>query len=83
MVKRLPADVVEFLLDNPDEVKKLQDLMKAIESNAKWRAEMAEKRRKAPMVECGTYGCKKLKNAMDVFCDSCAAEYREDPDAFK
>jgi len=35
------------------------------------------------MTPCGTYGCKNLKEFGAVFCDACAAECREDPDAFK
>ena len=83
MPKRLPADVAKFLLDNLKELERVVATMKATESNAKWRAELAEKRKNAKMVPCGTYGCTQPKNEMDVFCDSCAAEYREDPDAFK
>jgi len=82
-VTGLPQDVVDFLLANPAEVQKLREHIAAIASNAKWRAEIAEKRRVAPMIPCGTYGCKRLKNSMDVFCDHCEAEYQEDPDAFK
>lgn len=35
------------------------------------------------LVQCGMYGCKNLKDSRSIFCDACAAEYREDPDAFK
>lgn len=35
------------------------------------------------LVECGTYGCKRMKPKNSVFCKACAEEYREDPDAFK
>ena len=83
MAKRLPKEVVQYLLDNPPEVERIQKTIEAIAANAKWRAEIAEKYKNAPMVPCGTYGCTTLKNAMAVFCDDCAAEYREDPDAFK
>lgn len=83
MTDQLPQDVVEFLLANPEELKKLQSDIKATIAHRKWQVEMAEKRRVAPMVPCGTYGCKNLKNARDVFCKNCEAEYQEDPDAFK
>jgi hypothetical protein len=32
---------------------------------------------------CGTYGCTNLRSIDAIMCDSCYAEYREDPDAFK
>lgn len=83
VAKRLPSDVLKFLRENPEEVEHIRRKMSAIESNKKWRAEIEERRRNAPMVECGAYGCTKLKNAMDVLCKSCEADYREDPDAFK
>lgn len=83
MAKRLPRDVVKFLLDNPKEVEKIQNLMKAIESNAKWRAEIAEKRKNAKTVPCGTYGCTEPRNEMDAMCASCYQDYLEDPDAYK
>ncbi len=34
-------------------------------------------------IPCGVYGCTAPKHPDAVFCSSCAAEYREDPDAFK
>lgn len=83
MVKRLPSDVVAFLRDNPKEVEKIQHLMKAIASNAAWKAEIAAKRAAAPMVPCGTYGCTSPRNEMDAMCGDCRQEYRDDPDAFK
>ncbi len=83
MTAKLPKEVVAFLLANPDEVVKLQNHIKAVAENAKWRAEMEEKRRTAPTVPCGTFGCNKPRNAMDPMCESCEREYQEDPDAFK
>lgn len=83
MPKRLPKEVVQFLLDNPKELEKLQSLMQAIESNAKWHAEIEEKRRNAKTVPCGMYGCTEPKNEMDVMCGSCHQDYLDDPDAYK
>lgn len=83
MPKRLPKEVVQYLLDNPPEVERIQKTIVAIAENAKWRAEMLAKRTAAPTVPCGVYGCTEPKNAMDVMCASCLAEYKEDPDAFK
>lgn len=34
-------------------------------------------------VECGVYGCKKLKPPQRIFCTACEADYHEDPDAYK
>lgn len=34
-------------------------------------------------VPCGTYGCREPKLKGAIMCESCFAEYREDPDAFK
>jgi hypothetical protein len=83
MAQRLPKEVVQFLLDNPDEVKKIQDLLKFRVEEVKRKQEYAEKRKNAKMVPCGTYGCTELKNEMDVFCPSCYQDYLEDPDAYK
>ena len=83
MPKRLPKEVVDYLLANPPEVERIQKTIEAIAANAKWRAEIAEKRAKAPMVPCGVYGCTEPRNEMDPMCASCYQDYREDPDAFK
>lgn len=83
MAKRLPKEVTKFLLENPDELEQLQKRVKGIMENKKWHAEHAERRNNAKMVPCDTYGCTVLKNEFDVFCDKCAREYKEDPDAFK
>ncbi len=83
MEAKLPQDVVQFLLDNPSEVKRIQDHIKAVEENRKWRAEIAEKRKNAKMVPCGVYGCTEPRNEMDAMCPSCYQDYKEDPDAFK
>lgn len=83
MARELPEDVVAFLLDNPSELELLVGKMRAIESNKKWHAEIAEKRKNAPMVPCDTYGCTNPRNEMDPMCSSCYADYRTDPDAYK
>jgi hypothetical protein len=83
MSQELPQDVVRFLLDNPKEVEKIQSLMKAIESNAKWHAEIAEKYKNAKTVPCGMYGCTMPRNEMAMMCPSCQQDMREDPDAYK
>lgn len=83
MSKRLPKEVVQYLLDNPPEVERIQKTIIALAAHAKWRAEIEEKRKNAPMVPCGTYGCTEPRNEMDVMCASCYQDYKEDPDAFK
>ena len=83
MSKRLPKEVVQYLLDNPPEVERIQKTIEAVAANAKWRAEIAEKYKNAPMVPCGVYGCTEPKNAMAIMCNSCLQDYKEDPDAFK
>jgi hypothetical protein len=32
---------------------------------------------------CGMYGCQKSKHKKSIMCSSCAAEMRDDPEAFK
>jgi hypothetical protein len=38
---------------------------------------------KDEMIECGTYGCRRLKKKTDIFCDKCHVDYLQDPDAYK
>ncbi len=86
MAKRLPKDVRDYLLEDPARIEVVRAHMRFVESqkeNEKWRAELLEKRKNAPMVPCGTYGCTDPRNEMDIMCASCQAEYRDDPDAFK
>lgn len=83
MAKRLPKEVVEYLLANPAEVERIQKTIEAVAANAKWRAEIAEKRKNAKTVPCGTYGCTEPRNEMDAMCASCYQDYLEDPDAYK
>lgn len=83
MTSRLPVDVEEFLLENPDQVEKIRSLMHAIKENAKFAAMIAERRKNAPTVPCGTYGCTIPRNEMDVMCKSCYQDYLDDPDAYK
>lgn len=80
---KVPEEVIEYLSENPNALEKLQKTIANEAAAKKWHAEMAEKRKNAPMVECGTYGCKTLRNAMDVMCVNCRADYEDDPDAYK
>lgn len=59
------------------------DEAKANERAVVRQEEYEKERAKAKMVECGIYGCKTLRNEMDIMCDGCRQEMREDPDAFK
>ncbi len=79
----LPSDVIEYLLDNPREVERIQIEIQRKVENARWRAQLVEQRKNAAVVPCGVYGCTNLKNAMDPMCENCVAEWKEDPDAFK
>lgn len=65
----VPKEVIQYLSDNPAEVLRIQEQMVATISTEKWRAEIAAKRAAGGQVECGTYGCKTLKNIMDVMCE--------------
>jgi hypothetical protein len=47
------------------------------------RAGYAEKRKNAPLVPCGMYGCTILRNELDVMCPSCVNDMYDDPDAYK
>ncbi len=80
---KVPEEVIQYLSEHPEAVIAIKRIIDDSASNKIWREELAEKRKNAPMVECGTYGCKTLKNAMDVMCENCRADYRDDPDAYK
>lgn len=57
----------------------------------RWRAvelarrDQAQRDQADPMdlIICDTYGCQNLKHRNAVFCSPCAAEYRDDPEAYK
>lgn len=87
MPKRLPHDVVEFLLGDPKELERVQFRMKDVEElkarPARIAAEIA-RRAALPLEKCrgNGYGCGRLTPG-GYECDSCVAEFRDDPDAFK
>jgi hypothetical protein len=87
MAKRLPPEVVEFLLAHPDEVQHVRHRMVDMEERRTRPArEEAERKRRAalPLKPCagGGYGCGTLTPG-GYACDSCAQEQHDDPDAFK
>lgn len=83
MDQRLPEEVIQYLLSNPPEVERIQRTIAALAKLETWHAEQRERRKNAPSVPCGIYGCTEPKNAMDAMCNSCREDYREDPDAYK
>ena len=90
MPKRLPKEVMQFLIDNPKELATVVEMMKthrtrveAEEADRKWHESINERYRNAKTVPCGVYGCTEPKNEMDWGCNGCKAECAEDPDAFK
>ena len=88
MVKRLPKDVVDFLLGDPKEVERVQSRMKDVEERrTRPMREAAERERiaKLPLKPCpgaGGYGCGRPTPG-GYLCEGCIEEYRNDPDAFK
>lgn len=80
---KLPENVIRFLLENPSELMRLQQTIKARAKQDDRRAVLTEKKKNAPIGTCGIYGCKNPRNVMDSMCASCMADYKEDPDAFK
>jgi hypothetical protein len=87
MAKRLPSDVRQFLLDNPDEVQHVRYRMADAEERRTRPARIeAEKARRAalPLEPCrgNGYGCGRMTPG-GYECDSCVQEFKDDPDAFK
>lgn len=88
MASRLPKEVVQFLLDNPDELQHVRYRMAdAEEKRTRPAREAAERERRAslPLKKCTALPYTNCQNMTPggYICDDCAAEYREDPDAFK
>jgi len=86
--RELPSDVLQFLLDHPDEVQHVRYRMKDMEERMMRpiREEEERKRRAAlPLKKCTALPYTNCQNMTPggYICDDCAAEYREDPDAFK
>lgn len=77
-------EVIEYLLQHPEEVKRIK---RAIESDQRLAhaKQLREMRPNVPvkMVPCGTYGCTEPKPEGAIFCKSCYQDYLEDPDAYK
>jgi hypothetical protein len=87
MPKRLPKEVVQFLLDDPKELERVQFRMKDVEEQRTRPARIAaeiERRKALPLKPCpgNGYGCGRLTPG-GYNCDACVQEYRDDPDAYK
>lgn len=74
------SDVIQFLLRNPDELERVRQAMRRFNAP---EPPVFTPQARMTMVACSMYGCQNLKPEGHVMCDSCGAEYREDPDAFK
>lgn len=88
MAMRLPREVVEFLAGDPKELERVKSRMKDVEElRQRPIREAAEKERrtKLPLKKCTALPYTNCQNMTPggYICEDCAAEYREDPDAFK
>lgn len=88
MAKRLPKEVTKFLLENPDELKRVQFRMKDVErerTRPEREAAEAAQRAALPLKKCSALPYTNCQNMTPggYLCDACAAEFRDDPDAFK
>ena len=86
---QLPSDVLQFLLDHPDEVQHVRYRMQDMENKMlqPLRDEEERKRRAAlPLKKCpGLLGPNSCSNMTPggYICDDCNAEFSSDPDAYK
>lgn len=79
--------VIDFLLENPDELERVQFRMKDLEEQRTRPARIAaeiERRKALPMGPCpgNGYGCGRLTPG-GYNCESCVQDYKDDPDAYK
>lgn len=86
-MNELPPEVVQFLLNNPNELQRVLYRMQDVEEQRARPARIAaeiERRKALPLEPCrgNGYGCGTLTPG-GYNCDSCAQELRDDPDAFK
>jgi hypothetical protein len=76
-------DIIAFLNEHPDVKKRLLNEIASTKAFEKRKIEQEKQFKNAKQVTCGVYDCQELRNELVPMCNSCHADYLDDPDAYK